>query len=628
MIGASVHTFVRFGRGHGGRLPAVEAPRRPDELVRGRGPGDRTRRAFLAEGAGVLAVGAVGPGLLTRRPWWLRAGDPSRPQASQKEALRALGRVTMRLPDSVPAPLIASGTDTMPEVEHVVVLMLENHSYDNFLGMLGRGRGERPRGDGFTLAADGYPTASNRYADGRRLRAFRMPTTCQLDAKPSQEWKASHVQYDDGRGDGFVVSDSGPVAMGYWTRQDLPFTYDLATQFPIGDRWFSSVLGQTDPNRRYLIAATSAGMTDDIGTSPGNGVPDASLPVPANGTIFERLSAAGISWTDYYASFPTGATMELYPTNDAAFSGTNAKPIAQFYTDAAAGSLPSFSLLDPDYGTQSQENPQNIAVGEGLLAQVVHALGSSPAWRKTLLILTYDEHGGYYDHVPPPAALAPDAIAPMVQPGESTYDGFRRYGFRVPAIVVGPYAKRGHVSHTVYDHTSILAFLERKWNLPALTYRDANAHDLTDFLDLGAMAKQQPTFPELPKLAPAGDDPARLACSRTGPGTIPPPPPHGPRPAPIRLEVRRVGVNRRLHGLVVELATSRGALSGLSVELTRRGRAVASKRVAHVSTAAQRVVLRVHRRAPAAGHYELIVRHGSQVLVRRRIVVASRTHSG
>ena len=175
--------------------------------------------------------------------------------------------------------------------------------------------------------------------------------------------------------------------------------------------------------------------------------------------------------------------MELFPTDDTAFAETNSKPMAQFFTDAQAGTLPSFSLLDPNYDTQSQENPQNIVVGEAFMSQVVQALGSSPLWRSTLLILTYDEHGGYYDHVSPPAALAPDAIPPMVQPGESTYDGFHRYGFRVPSVLVGPYVKRDYVSHVVYDHTSILAFLERKWNLPALTYRDANANDLTDFLD-------------------------------------------------------------------------------------------------------------------------------------------------
>jgi phospholipase C len=125
--------------------------------------------------------------------------------------------------------------------------------------------------------------------------------------------------------------------------------------------------------------------------------------------------------------------------------------------------------------------------------------------------------------VPPPPALAPDLIPPLVQPTESTYDGFWRYGFRVPSVVVSAYAKPDHVSHVLYDHTSVLAMVERKWNLPALTFRDANANDLRDFLDLPALARRQPTFPTLPKLAAPGNTTAALACSTTGAGTIPPP---------------------------------------------------------------------------------------------------------
>jgi phospholipase C len=153
----------------------------------------------------------------------------------------------------------------------------------------------------------------------------------------------------------------------------------------------------------------------------------------------------------------------------------------------------------------------------------VNALGNGPDWRTSVLIFTYDEHGGYYDHVPPPVALAPDLIPPIVQPGEQTYEGFERYGVRVPAVLVSPYAKRDYVSSMLFDHTSVLALVERKWNLPAMTFRDANANDLTDLLDLGALSRQAPTFPELPPLAAGGDTPERLACSTTGPGTIPPP---------------------------------------------------------------------------------------------------------
>jgi phospholipase C len=586
-----------------------------------------TRRSLLVKGAGTLA-GATVAGRVASQAWARPVRNLSIPARSQHEALRVLGRSSMRLPDSMPNAAVAAGTDTLPEIEHVVVLMLENHSYDNLFGMLGRGKGQTPRGDGYTLAADGYPANSNPYPDGKALRAFQMPTTCQLDGAPSQEWEQSHIQYDSGRNDGFVISNSGPVAMGYWNGQNLPFTYDLAMQFPVGDRWFCSALAQTDPNRRYLIAATSYGMTDDIGGSPGNLVPDASLPAPTNGTIFERLSAAGISWIDYCESFPTGATMELYPTVDGVYSTTNVKSIDQFFTDAASGSLPSFSLLDPNYDTQSQEDPQNIVVGEAFLETVVKAVGSSPLWRQTILILTYDEHGGYYDHVPPPAALAPDSVSPMVQPGESAYDGFARYGFRVPSVIISPYAKRSYVSHVVYDHTSILAFVERKWNLPAMTYRDANANDLTDFLDMDALTAGQPTFPELPALAAAGDTAATLACSTSGPGTIPPPwPPAGssqPTRLPaIKLQLRDLGIKRHLHGLQLELRTSHGTLKGLEVELAhgKHNRIVARHKLAKVSHAEHKFVLKVKGHPPDRGRYTVLVRQAKHTLFKRQIKV-------
>jgi len=429
--------------------------------------------------------------------------------AQYAEALGALGRTALRAPGSRLYPGLAAGTDTMPGIEHIVVLMMENHSFDNILGMLGRG-------DGFTLGANGLPTATNPYANGSIQHAFRMPTTCQ-NSTVTQEWKSSHVQYDNGKMDGFVIT-SQAESMGYWTGADLPFTYSLADAFPIGDRWFCSVLGQTFPNRRYLIAGTSAGMTDDAGVSLIN----LAEPAP-NGTIFNLLDEHGISWENYVYSDPTGATPELYAVNDTVPELFHHRALSDFFGDAASGSLPSFSLLDPDYSTQSQEDPQNIVVGEALIAQVVNALGASPRWPSTLLILVYDEHGGYYDHVPPPAAIPPDAIGPLVQPGDSVYDGFARYGFRVPSVIVSPYAKPGYVTHVLHDHASVLATVERKWNLPALTYRDANANDVTDFLDLGALQAGRPTFPKLPPLAAPGDTAAALACSTAGPGVIPPP---------------------------------------------------------------------------------------------------------
>jgi phospholipase C len=484
-----------------------------------------TRRRFLAVAGAALASGA----LRTTGASLARRGVPAGGGAGggaltprQQAALAALGRSTLREPGSRYDPTRPVGTDLLPGIDNIVIFMLENHSYDNFLGMLGRAPGEAPRGEGFSLDASGAPTATNPYADGRVQHAFHMPTTCQLGNQPTQEWKAAHEQYDGGTLQGFVRSGSGPVAMGYWTGDDLPFTYSLATAFPIGDRWFCSLLGQTEPNRRYLIAATSAGLTDDLANPLLLLDPPRYLKSPKNGTIFEQLSEQGIPWRNYVARYPGGATPDLYYAEDAAIEAQDERPFDDFFGDAAEGRLPAVSLLDPDYLTQSQENPQNIVVGEALLARVVHALGSSPQWLRSLLVVVYDEHGGYYDHVPPPVALPPDDIPPCTH-GEPAYDGFARYGFRVPAIVVSPYARRHHVSSVLHDHTSILAMVERKWNLPALTYRDANANDLTDFLDRAALAAARPTFPALPPLAAPGDTAAARAGSARGPGVIPPP---------------------------------------------------------------------------------------------------------
>jgi phospholipase C len=408
----------------------------------------------------------------------------------------------LRKPGSRPYPNLPMGTDTIPQIEHVVVAMMENHSYDNRLGML-----HRHGADGFQLGRNGLPTATNPYPNRDLQHAFHMPTTCQPSGVPSQEWKASHIQFANGRNDGFVKSPSGPVSMGYWDRGDQPFYYSVAEIFPIADRYFSSVLGQTYPNRRYLMAATSLGQVDDTFTND----------YPPNGTIFDKLNAARVSWRDYYTTLPTTL---LYPKLYVKYHGTRILPVTQFFTDAATGKLPGFCYVEPNYGNQSEEDPQNIVAGEAFVAQVLDALISGPGWAKTLLIWTYDEHGGYYDHVPPPPAIAPDNIPPAAPPGESAYNGFAQYGFRVPCAFISPWARPRYVSHQVFDHSSICALVESKWNLPAMTYRDANANNMLDMLDLG-----RPTFLTPPPLAQPllNVDPGALACNTSGPGTIPPP---------------------------------------------------------------------------------------------------------
>jgi phospholipase C len=258
----------------------------------------------------------------------------------------------------------------------------------------------------------------------------------------------------------------------------------LAGHFPIGERHFCSVLGQTFPNRCYFFAGTSSGTINDT-IAPGP---------PPGGTIFDRLDAHAVDWAVYYQDYPS---LELVPGTYTAARAPRVRKFDRFLPDLAAGRLPQFTFIDPDYRTTSEENPQDIQVGERFVAEVVRALMAAHTWEHTVLFLTYDEHGGYYDHVPPPPAIAADAIPPMLASAD-VLAGFDRYGFRVPMIVVSPWARPRYVSRVVHDHTSITAFVERKWNLPAMTLRDANADPMTDYFDF-----RRPAFLEPPKLAAA-----------------------------------------------------------------------------------------------------------------------------
>ena len=232
-------------------------------------------------------------------------------------------------------------------------------------------------------------------------------------------------------------------------------------------------------------------------------------PAAANGTVFDRLDAHHISYASYFQQLPSWLILPNVSRNRA--QTQRGFSMTQFFQDAAAGRLPHVSILDPNYDTTSEENPQDIQVGEQFLAQVCHALLHSPNWKRTALFVTYDEHGGFYDHVPPPRAIKPDNIAPMTSTGDAA-GGYGRYGFRVPLIVVSPWARRNYVSSVVQDHTSILAFIERKWNLPALTFRDANAAAMTDYFDF-----RRPTFLRPPPLARAPAlGPGLAACHAAG----------------------------------------------------------------------------------------------------------------
>jgi phospholipase C len=373
--------------------------------------------------------------------------------------------------------------------------MMENHSFDNILGMLGRG-------DCLPKGPNGRPLITLPDGHGNLVRAFHMPSECQTNGV-GQNWNLAHHSLVDGNR-GFVEGSTGE-AVGYFTGRDLPFTWDMARTFPIADHWFSSLLGQTDPNRRYLFAGTSLGQVAD----------QLNDDLPPNGTIFELLNRHDIAWKDYYSSVPSiGVWLPLLSEPAIA---TNIFTIDHFYSDAAEGRLPEFSLLEPNYTVSSEENPQDIQFGDQFLGSVVNAVMKGPQWSKSMIIWTYDEWGGWYDHVTPPAAVPPDDVLPALSPNQ-VRARFNQYGFRVPAGVVSPFAKKNFVSHTVYDHTSVLKTLERKWNLPALTKRDANASDLFGMVDL----RSSPAFSTPPHLRAPANPVLSEGCLSTGPGTIPP----------------------------------------------------------------------------------------------------------
>jgi phospholipase C len=425
-------------------------------------------------------------------------------------AAAALG-ATVRKPDSLPDPRRPAGTatDALP-FDHIVIVMMENHSFDNLLGALAHSG--QPKAKGLRFSSAGVALNSNPGPEGT-VRSFPFANTAQ-GPNVSQSWNATHEQIDGGLMDGFVRSVGGAVQpMGYWTQDVLPFAYSIARSFCLANRWFCSAPCQTYPNRRFLMAGTAYG---NIATTTE------SLfdPPPPNGTIWDRLSQYGISWLNYYTDLPSvgviGSTVEKYPQNLA--------PIAKFFADCATGNLPSVSLVDPEFGVAGivggglaqlpalkpiaeklettggdEENPQDMSYGEYWAYKAVTAVLQSPAWPRTLLVYTYDEHGGYYDHVPPLAAIAPDSIPPELGPGDIP-GGYDIYGPRVPAVVASPYAKPNSVTNVVHDHTSVLATIEAKWNLPRLTYRDANAHTVADFLNLEAPPAllQPPTLAEPP----------------------------------------------------------------------------------------------------------------------------------
>jgi len=334
---------------------------------------------------------------------------------------------------------------------------MENRSFDHFLGWL-------PGADG--------KQAGLTYAD---KRGIAHPThTLAPDFQgctyhdPEHGYLESRVAYNHGKCDGFLRAGGNDLyAIGYYRRRDLPFLGAAAPAWTVCDRYFAPIMGPTMPNRMYLHAGRTDRTTD--------------LPVPSRlRTIWDALAERGIAGRYYRRNF---SFLGLW--------GTRYLPItrsfADFQRDCRAGRLPSVAYIDPAYtlpvlGLGSDDHPPaDIRAGEWFLSQVYRAVTTGPAWPRTLLVITFDEWGGFFDHVPP-------AHAPDVNPLHSLR------GFRVPTLLISPFARRGHVDHHVYDHTSVLKLIEWRFGLPALSARDAQASNLATALDFGRHNTRAPRF--------------------------------------------------------------------------------------------------------------------------------------
>ncbi len=443
------------------------------------------------------------------------------------------------------------------KVHHIIIVMMENHSFDNYLGVLGYApstpyhNASRRRGcdatdhtcvDGLRCKPAGGDLVCRNHNpndNGPAVRSFHEPRYC-IGPDLDHSWDGSHREANfkhpantlrSSPNNGFVKVNNVANApdttqavnhdtMGYFDQSDIPFYYDVATTFAIDDRYFCEVIGQTFPNRAYFLAGTSFGHLTTSEILGGY--------KPITGTIFDRLDAAGVSWTSYASDLPYSSLMF-------AVSSGHTKQVSAFANDAATGNLSSVVFIDPSLTDDQAINgsnyetdehpPADIRAGEYFVSTIVNALRNSPSWNDSILFWTYDEHGGYYDHVKPAPApqggqLTPDGIAPgqcadlsnppaSEQPGggkncvhSATVDApgicpnftptgpypsdcatFNQLGFRVPMAAISPFAKPHYVSHTVGSHTSFLALIEKRFSLTSLTARDANANDLEDMFD-------------------------------------------------------------------------------------------------------------------------------------------------
>ncbi len=435
-------------------------------------------------------------------------------------------------------------------IDHVVLVMLENRSFDHMLGFL------YPKSANFD-GLDG--TESNLDANGNEVKVFQVTPGTQNAyyyplANPSEGYQAtndqlfsSHTPPASGQAtnDGFVTSFAAELQhpahpldpklagaepasiLGMYAAETLPVLSGLAKGFAVCDGWFASVPTQTFPNRAFAVAGTSLGSTNNS----AHGTPAYNTP-----SVFGKLADAGQTWKIYGYSGDPLTAQDFPDTVKPGLNGEVVSGFTRFQSDAASGTLAAFSYIEPEWATYPRSNASpdvvhaddehnfhiendqhpvsNLAVGEKLLYDIYQALrGNRSAWEKTLLIITYDEHGGNYDHVHPPA----DAIAPDSVIGPSGF-GFTRFGVRVPAVLVSPLIPEGTILNAPsdgrppFDHTSIIATLRARFGIGPLGKRDAAAPDVGAILTLQTPRADDPL---------AGIEPPAVADPVLQPGSPP-----------------------------------------------------------------------------------------------------------
>ena len=375
-------------------------------------------------------------------------------------ALAGCGDAAERLVD----PSLAIKPDLpldLNKVEHVIVTMMENRSFDHYMGWL-------PQADA--------KNAGLSYPDRNGVFQKTYPLAPDFQGcgfnDPDHSMEGGRIELNNGACDGWLLAGNNDrFAIGYYRREDLPFLGQAATTWTTFDRYFCSFLGPTYPNRMYQHSAQTDRLTNSLIIS--------ELP-----TIWDRLADAGVSARYYFSDVPfLGLWGAKYVSIGRTFS--------QFEADCAAGTLPAVSFVEPGFffspfGVSNDDHPfADIRAGQTFMNRVYQAVAQSPNWSSTVLVINYDEWGGFFDHVPPP-------VAPIPPADRAAGDDEGLLGFRVPCVIVSPLARRKHVSHVTFDHTSVLRMIEWRWGLEALTVRDATANNLAEALD----------FRQTPRVAP------------------------------------------------------------------------------------------------------------------------------